>query len=78
MATSAVLITGISGFIARHCAVEMLNAGYRVRGTVRSLARTAGIKESLARHADASRLEFIPATEAAAAMASSLVERRLA
>ena len=37
MSRPTVLITGISGFIARHCAVEMLNAGYGVRGTVRSL-----------------------------------------
>ena len=35
MAKGTVLVTGISGFIARHCAVEMLNAGYAVRGTVR-------------------------------------------
>ena len=34
MVKPTVLITGISGFIAKHCAVEMINAGYRVRGTV--------------------------------------------
>jgi len=31
---NTVLITGISGFIANHCAVELLNAGYRVRGSL--------------------------------------------
>lgn len=56
-----VLVTGISGFIARHCAVDLLNAGYGVRGTVRSLQRVAEVKESLARHADATRLEFAAA-----------------
>jgi dihydroflavonol-4-reductase len=30
-----VLVTGASGFIAKHCIVELLRKGYRVRGTVR-------------------------------------------
>jgi dihydroflavonol-4-reductase len=58
---ATVLITGVSGFIARHCAVEMLNAGYRVRGTLRSLQRSDGVRESLARHVDVTRLEFAEA-----------------
>ncbi len=61
MSRPTVLITGISGFIARHCAVEMLKAGYGVRGTVRSLSRGAEVKASLAKHADVSRLEFAEA-----------------
>jgi dihydroflavonol-4-reductase len=61
MAKPTVLITGISGFIARHCAVEMLNAGFGVRGTVRSLSRGAGVRDSLAKHADVSRLGFAEA-----------------
>ena len=58
---ATVLITGVSGFIARHCAVEMLKAGYRVRGTVRSLERSREVRESLARHADVAQLEFAEA-----------------
>jgi dihydroflavonol-4-reductase len=61
MARPTVLITGISGFIARHCAVEMLNAGYAVRGTMRSLQRSAEVTASFSRHADVSRLGFAPA-----------------
>lgn len=61
MAKPTVLITGISGFIAKHCAVEMLNAGYGVRGTVRSLQKSGDVKASLARHADVTRLEFAAA-----------------
>ena len=61
MAQGTVLVTGISGFIARHCAVEMLNAGYAVRGTVRSLRRADEVRASLAQHADVSRLEFATA-----------------
>ncbi|MDQ1310749.1 MAG: hypothetical protein QG601_2019, partial [Pseudomonadota bacterium] len=61
MSKPTVLITGISGFIAKHCAVEMLNAGYAVRGTVRSLQRSGEVRGSLARHADVSRLTFAQA-----------------
>jgi dihydroflavonol-4-reductase len=56
-----VLVTGISGFIARHCAVELLNAGYGVRGTVRSLERSGDVRESLSKHAAVGRLEFAEA-----------------
>jgi dihydroflavonol-4-reductase len=61
MNETSVLITGVSGFIANHCAVELLNNGYRVRGTLRSLARSAQVKDVLAKHADTSRLEFAEA-----------------
>jgi nucleoside-diphosphate-sugar epimerase len=30
-----VLLTGISGFVAKHVAIELLNSGYEVLGTVR-------------------------------------------
>jgi len=30
-----VLLTGISGWIAKHVAIELLNSGYEVLGTVR-------------------------------------------
>jgi nucleoside-diphosphate-sugar epimerase len=30
-----VLLTGISGWIAKHIAIELLNSGYEVLGTVR-------------------------------------------
>jgi dihydroflavonol-4-reductase len=61
MSKPTVLVTGISGFIAKHCAVEMLNAGYAVRGTVRSMARSAPVRDTLAKHADVSRLQFAEA-----------------
>uniref|UniRef100_A0A0N4ZWY6 Epimerase domain-containing protein n=1 Tax=Parastrongyloides trichosuri TaxID=131310 RepID=A0A0N4ZWY6_PARTI len=32
-----VLVTGASGYLASHCVAKLLDAGYRVRGTVRSL-----------------------------------------
>ena len=61
MAKPTVLITGISGFIAKHCAVEMLNAGYGVRGTVRSMRKSGDVHASIAKHADVARLEFAAA-----------------
>ena len=31
-----ILLTGISGWIAKHTAIELLNSGYEVLGTVRN------------------------------------------
>jgi dihydroflavonol-4-reductase len=42
-----VLVTGGSGFIGAHCILQLLNAGYRVRTTVRSLAREAEVRAML-------------------------------
>lgn len=48
-----VLVTGISGFVGQHCAVELLKNGYQVRGSVRSLSRKEevinGIKKEIDR-----------------------------
>lgn len=48
MAADRVLVTGASGFIAKNCIAELLNAGYAVRGTVRSQTRRAEIEQALA------------------------------
>jgi len=56
-----VLVTGVSGFIAKHCAVDLINAGYRVRGTVRRLDKAGPIQETIGRHADTGKLEFCAA-----------------
>lgn len=42
-----VLVTGGTGFIAQHCILALLQAGYRVRTTVRSLDRAAEVREHL-------------------------------
>ena len=47
---TTVLVTGATGFIAQHCVVQLLNEGYCVRGTVRSIARGSKLKDSLAPH----------------------------
>jgi len=61
MSANTVVVTGISGFIAKHCALELLRHGYRVRGTVRSLARGESVRATLAQHSDTSALEFATA-----------------
>jgi len=55
-----VLLTGISGFLGGHVALALLNAGYIVRGSVRSLSKAEKVKVTLARAGgDVSRLEFV-------------------
>lgn len=59
-----ILVTGISGFVARHVALDLLRAGYVVRGTLRRLDRGAEVRAALAPHLDAgplSRLSFAQA-----------------
>lgn len=43
-----VLLTGVSGFIAKHVALKLLNAGYNVRGTLRRLDRADEVRAALA------------------------------
>lgn len=43
-----VLLTGVSGFIAKHIALKLLNAGYSVRGTLRRLDRADEVRAALA------------------------------
>lgn len=44
---STVLVTGATGFIARHVIVQLLDAGFTVRGTVRSLRSEAALRADL-------------------------------
>lgn len=57
-----VLVTGASGFIATHCIIQLLEKGYHVRGTLRSMSRAESIREIIAKHtARAAELEFAEA-----------------
>lgn len=44
------LITGLSGFIAKHIALRFLQAGWSVRGTLRSPGRAQEVRAALAPH----------------------------
>ncbi|MEF2978319.1 NAD-dependent epimerase/dehydratase family protein [Subtercola sp. YIM 133946] len=48
MSDEMVLVTGGTGFVATHCVVQLLEAGYRVRTTVRSLAREGEVRRAVA------------------------------
>jgi dihydroflavonol-4-reductase len=58
--STTVLVTGASGFVAQHCIVQLLEQGYRVRGTLRTLSREAQLRTTLGKHVDAGdRLELV-------------------
>ncbi|HEX5928066.1 MAG TPA: NAD-dependent epimerase/dehydratase family protein [Solirubrobacterales bacterium] len=57
-----VLVTGGSGFLGGWCLVELLRRGYRVRTTVRNLAREAEVRARVGREVEADdRLSFLAA-----------------
>jgi dihydroflavonol-4-reductase len=61
-ANTTVLVTGASGFIGLHCVLQLLQQGYRVRGTVRSEARANEVREAMERNVDVGdRLEIVEA-----------------
>ncbi|RQU46439.1 aldehyde reductase [Burkholderia cenocepacia] len=59
----SVFVTGGTGFIAQHCILAMLNRGYQVRTTVRSLARETQVRTQLERGGaePGGRLSFVEA-----------------
>lgn len=59
---TTVLVTGASGFIAMHCILQLLERGYKVRGTLREPTREAGLRKTFAKHLSTDdRLEFLKA-----------------
>ena len=59
---SRVLVTGASGFIAQHVILQLLEKGYSVRGTLRSLKRADEVRAILAKHSPrAAEIEFVEA-----------------
>lgn len=45
-----VLLTGVTGFIAKRIALDLLNAGYYVRGSMRSLKRGDEVRAAVRPH----------------------------
>ena len=55
---TTVLLTGASGYIGKHIALELLNQGYTVRASVRSLSKSAEVINAVTPHLlDTSKLD---------------------
>ena len=61
VSTKPVLLTGITGYIGSRIAVDLLNRGYAVRGTMRNAAKRDKIVPAIAEHAPTDKLEVISA-----------------
>ena len=57
--SNKVLLTGISGWIAKHTAIELLNSGYEVLGTVRNKNLIEQTKETLSKYVSIEKLSFV-------------------
>ncbi|MEM1272698.1 MAG: aldehyde reductase [Pseudomonadota bacterium] len=56
--TAPILLTGITGFIAKRIALDLLEAGHAVRGSLRSAGRQEEVRAALAAHvSDAAALD---------------------
>ena len=54
-----VLVTGISGFVGQHCALELLKHGYQVKGSVRNRSKEVEVREGMAKFIDPkNKLDF--------------------
>ena len=63
MPAKTILVTGASGFIGCHCVLDLLNHGYRVRGSVRDLGRTGTLEKTLSTQgADTRQLDWVAAS----------------
>ncbi|MBI5952725.1 MAG: aldehyde reductase [Chloroflexi bacterium] len=57
-----ILVTGASGFVALHTIIQLLQQGYKVRATLRTLSREAEIREAIGKHVEVGdNLEIISA-----------------
>ena len=52
MKNNTVLVTGISGWIAQFCAVELLKQGFHVRGSLRDMSRQHEVKQAISTAVD--------------------------
>ena len=57
--SNKVLLTGISGWIAKHTAIELLNSDYEVLGTVRNKNLIDQTKETIGKYASTDKLSFV-------------------
>ncbi|MCK9903106.1 cinnamoyl-CoA reductase [Parafrankia colletiae] len=62
MSRPLALVTGVTGFVAGHCAIDLLDHGFDVRGTVRDLSRAPVDHLRAAAQRTGGRLELVPAS----------------
>lgn len=63
-ANTHVLLTGISGFLAGHVALQLLEQDYRVRGTLRDMGKSDRVRSQIGAHVGSDvldRLSFVQA-----------------
>lgn len=57
-----VLVTGASGFVALHTIIQLLQQGYNVRATLRTISRESEVRETIAKHVEINNgLEIVTA-----------------
>jgi dihydroflavonol-4-reductase len=60
--TSPILVTGASGFVAIHTIIQLLEQGYQVRSTMRSLNKEAKLRNTISKYVQTNdRLEILSA-----------------
>ena len=59
--TKPVLVTGASGFVALHTIIQLLEQGYKVRGTLRTMSRKNEVRETLRKHVSDEQFELVEA-----------------
>ena len=57
--SNKILLTGISGWIAKHTAIELLHSDYEVLGTVRNNNLIEETKETISKYAPIDKLSFV-------------------
>jgi len=50
--SNPILVTGASGFVALHTIIQLLQQGYKVRATLRTLAREAEVRETIGKQVE--------------------------
>ncbi len=58
MSKSTVLVTGITGFIGLHTAIQLLKKGYSVKGTLRDKSKIQKVTKIVSKHTTTDNLSF--------------------
>ena len=59
-----IVVTGATGFVGKWCVILLLQAGYRVRGTIRSLGRAEEVRAGVATQTGVDALDRLELVEA--------------